>query len=375
MRPNIDTRQNAGRTRHAARWFALLALALTAAGCAILEERDYLRERTEMQEVKLQQMKDSLEQWQTAHDKLQTQLTERDQRITRLEAEQSVRERELERQLAAARTELDTARQESASLRADLDKTQTATQLQADLATREKTTLQSSVTALQTDLAAARAENDQLRKQLATAQARAKELEGSVAGLKKQLAGATESAGEAAKLRKELEKTRAAAKKSARPEAEPAGEGAGLNQARSDFAEALADLVRRKDAQVVGSADRVTVRLQSDFLFDPQTVVVTAEGREVLARVAQVLERYGDYQLLVEGHTDTTPVRNMPFPDNLALSAQRATNVLREIQDLTKLPQKQVRASGSASWIPVAPNTTAEGQRQNRRVEIILARP
>jgi chemotaxis protein MotB len=125
---------------------------------------------------------------------------------------------------------------------------------------------------------------------------------------------------------------------------------------------------------VIVSYDRVTVRIRCDALFEPSTLVFLKPAQARLRQIADILAQYPGYQLRVEGHTDNQPVRDMPFPDNLALSSQRANNVLRFLQEAAKLPQKQTRATGCADSEPVASNDTPEGRQRNRRVEIILGR-
>ena len=70
-------------------------------------------------------------------------------------------------------------------------------------------------------------------------------------------------------------------------------------------------------------------------------------------------------------HTDNQPVRTVKFPSNFQLSAARVNSVraivTRDIGDPAR-----VSAEGRADADPIAPNTTAEGREQNRRIEIVL---
>jgi chemotaxis protein MotB len=77
----------------------------------------------------------------------------------------------------------------------------------------------------------------------------------------------------------------------------------------------------------------------------------------------------------VQGHTDNVPITGAlakRFPTNWELSAARATNVVRFLQEQAKLDPTRLSASGYAEFRPKGPNDTAAGRRQNRRIEIVL---
>jgi chemotaxis protein MotB len=60
------------------------------------------------------------------------------------------------------------------------------------------------------------------------------------------------------------------------------------------------------------------------------------------------------------------------FPTNWELSAARATNVVRFLQDQAKLDPRRLSASGYSEFRPRGTNDTEAGRRQNRRIEILL---
>ena len=77
--------------------------------------------------------------------------------------------------------------------------------------------------------------------------------------------------------------------------------------------------------------------------------------------------------LRVIDYTDNQPVRTVQFPSNFQLSAARA-NAVRAIVARNVGDPARVSAEGRADADPIAPNTTAEGREQNRRIEIVLHR-
>jgi chemotaxis protein MotB len=73
----------------------------------------------------------------------------------------------------------------------------------------------------------------------------------------------------------------------------------------------------------------------------------------------------------VEGHTDDVPAGGA-YPTNWELSTARALAVVRFLQSQGIDPSR-LAAAGYGEYRPIAPNDTAEGRSQNRRIEIVLA--
>jgi chemotaxis protein MotB len=93
----------------------------------------------------------------------------------------------------------------------------------------------------------------------------------------------------------------------------------------------------------------------------------------VLTKVAEILRREQQHQVMVEGHTDTVPISGSLFPTNWELSTARASRVVRFLI-AGGVPQRRLSAAGYAALHPLATNYTAVGRSRNRRVEIVLLR-
>jgi len=117
---------------------------------------------------------------------------------------------------------------------------------------------------------------------------------------------------------------------------------------------------------------RVYVSLQESLLFPSGSAVVNAKGKEALGTLAQVLNLNPDINVVVEGHTDSVPIRGK-FEDNWALSVARSTAIVRLLTATYNVDPTRVTASGRSKYEPVDTNETAEGRQRNRRTEIILA--
>jgi len=117
---------------------------------------------------------------------------------------------------------------------------------------------------------------------------------------------------------------------------------------------------------------KVYVSLQESLLFPSGSATVNPKGKEALGTLAQVLNLNPDIDVLIEGHTDSIPIKGR-FEDNWALSVGRATSIVRILTDTYKVDPERVVASGRSKYEPIASNETPEGRAKNRRTEIILS--
>lgn len=117
---------------------------------------------------------------------------------------------------------------------------------------------------------------------------------------------------------------------------------------------------------------RVYVSLQESLLFPSGSAVVNEKGKAALQTVAQALNANPDINVVVEGHTDSIPIKKA-FEDNWALSVARATSIVRLLTNTYAVDPVRVTASGRSYFEPVDANSTPEGRARNRRTEIILA--
>lgn len=110
------------------------------------------------------------------------------------------------------------------------------------------------------------------------------------------------------------------------------------------------------------------VATMPDVLFAFNNANLKPDARERLAKVAGILLAYPDLKLRVEGYTDNIGSDQY----NQVLSEKRAANV-RDYLVSQGVPLDNVTAQGFGMADPVAPNNTAKGRQQNRRVELVLS--
>ena len=128
--------------------------------------------------------------------------------------------------------------------------------------------------------------------------------------------------------------------------------------------------------QVERLRDSLRVDVVNEILFDSGETEIKQDGLEVLRRVGAILKEVKDKQVIVQGHTDYVTIGGrlaQRYPTNWELSAARAVNVVRFLQEEVGIDPTRLAASGFSEYRPRADNATPEGRRLNRRIEIVLA--
>ncbi|MFT4847910.1 MAG: chemotaxis protein MotB [Sediminicola sp.] len=115
----------------------------------------------------------------------------------------------------------------------------------------------------------------------------------------------------------------------------------------------------------------VYISLADKLLFKSGSYDVTTRAKEILAKVATVVNGKPDFECMVEGHTDTVPYKKGVLLDNWDLSVKRATSIVRALEDLGVSPERLV-AAGRSQYVPLVPNTTAANRSTNRRTRILV---
>lgn len=127
-----------------------------------------------------------------------------------------------------------------------------------------------------------------------------------------------------------------------------------------------------KDINIKVDKGVVYVDISDKLLFKSGSYEVTDRAKEVLGKVARVLNAQPEIEFQVEGHTDSLPIKSNAIMDNWDLSVKRATTVVRILQDTYGLDPKRMTAAGRSQYVPLADNTTPEGRAANRRTRIVI---
>lgn len=118
---------------------------------------------------------------------------------------------------------------------------------------------------------------------------------------------------------------------------------------------------------------KVYVSLEESLLFASGKFDVDAKGVTALKKLAAVLEKDPEINVLIEGHTDNVPYKGaQQIKDNWDLSVMRATAIVKILLENGKIAPERLSASGRSEFVPVDTADTKEAKAKNRRTEIIL---
>jgi chemotaxis protein MotB len=116
----------------------------------------------------------------------------------------------------------------------------------------------------------------------------------------------------------------------------------------------------------------VFISIADKLLFKSGSYVVSDKAKEVLAKVAKVVNDKPTFECMVEGHTDNVPFTgNAVLLDNWDLSVKRSTAIIRVLTKELKVNPAQLIAAGRADYIPLVENNTADNRAKNRRTRIV----
>lgn len=124
-----------------------------------------------------------------------------------------------------------------------------------------------------------------------------------------------------------------------------------------------------EDIQVNVEKGVVFISISDKLLFKSGSYVISSRAKEILGKVATVVNNKPEIEFIVEGHTDDVPYKSGGvLIDNWDLSVKRATAVVRVLQKDFKVAPARMTAAGRAQYVPVS--TTDKSA--NRRTRIVV---
>lgn len=120
-------------------------------------------------------------------------------------------------------------------------------------------------------------------------------------------------------------------------------------------------------AKVERVGEGIKITFDSGILFAVNSSDLTEQAKGNIQKLSTILNKYPDTNILIEGHTDSTGTAEY----NQKLSEHRATSVSYYSMSQGVLGTRFTTV-GYGEMQPVASNGTADGRRQNRRVEIAI---
>lgn len=116
----------------------------------------------------------------------------------------------------------------------------------------------------------------------------------------------------------------------------------------------------------------VFISIADNLLFKSGSYEVSNGAKNVLAKVAKVVNSKPDFECMVEGHTDSVPYKGSTLKDNWDLSVKRSTSIVRVLQEDLGVNPKQLIAAGRSSYIPLVENDSPSNRAKNRRTRIVI---
>lgn len=116
----------------------------------------------------------------------------------------------------------------------------------------------------------------------------------------------------------------------------------------------------------------VYISLADNMLFKSGSYEVNSRAMTTLGKIAKIIKDYSDYDILVEGNTDTVPISRTNIRNNWDLSTLRASSIVQVLQNDFGVSPSRLTAAGRGEYNPIADNSTEVGRQRNRRTEIII---
>lgn len=122
-----------------------------------------------------------------------------------------------------------------------------------------------------------------------------------------------------------------------------------------------------KDVDIEKTSDGVVIRLEN-IQFEPESDLLMPREQEKLKKIANILKKYPERDLFITGHTALAGTEE----GRQQLSEKRARIAGEFLLSLGVRKAPQITYQGFGARIPLADNTTEEGMKRNRRVEITI---
>ncbi|MGD0677159.1 MAG: flagellar motor protein MotB [Polyangiaceae bacterium] len=125
-----------------------------------------------------------------------------------------------------------------------------------------------------------------------------------------------------------------------------------------------------RNLQVIRRGNELILRLPENVFFDTGDARVRAAAVGTLKLIAPKLSARR-VEVRVEGYTDDRPIVSGRYRSNWELSTARALGVMTVLVGEGVLPER-VSIAGYGEYRPLAANSTDEGRKQNRRVDLVV---
>lgn len=124
---------------------------------------------------------------------------------------------------------------------------------------------------------------------------------------------------------------------------------------------------------ITQAGDKLYVSLPDQILYKKGSSTINKNGEKVLKGLADVFSANAGMNVIVEGHTDKSLVKDgAAYKDNLQLSTERANNAVRMLIK-NKVKPEQLTSAGRSSFEPTGKSMEGRDKMAlDRRIEFII---
>ena len=145
-----------------------------------------------------------------------------------------------------------------------------------------------------------------------------------------------------------------------------------LTQMKSELLASFPNNLNEENFSIREEDGRLIITIPNKILYPRGSAEFNPEALIVIQKLTKVFRNNQNLQILVEGHTDETPLRQgSQYKDNWDLSVARAVKIVRQFETYGVHPQR-LTAAGRGYFAPVNKLATEEARAMNRRTEIII---
>jgi chemotaxis protein MotB len=146
-----------------------------------------------------------------------------------------------------------------------------------------------------------------------------------------------------------------------------------LSRSKSLLEQKLGQEIKDKQIKLQMMEKGLVITVVGDLLFDSGKSKIRSEAHSLLGKVSEILkDNMAQFNVGIEGHTDNVPIKLSGWKSNWELSTARALSVLHYLVNDQGIAPERLSAIGYGEYRPVDSNETADGRKQNRRVEIVI---
>ena len=127
-----------------------------------------------------------------------------------------------------------------------------------------------------------------------------------------------------------------------------------------------------EDFSVKARKGLVCISVSDKIFFSSNNANVNQKGENTLEKIAKALNGHPDLDILIESHTDNSPISSDGIKDNWDLSTKRATAITRLLQTRFGVQPDRILAGGRSEYSPKEYTGTEPNKKLNRRIEITI---